>query len=89
MDKTIVHRTEATQMCVFSKQHKSKSKTRSSHFKCFASGTTLAKSVFICNPLVAACTALFPIKRQDRPVCLGSVWPSKNPFIAASGEGPI
>lgn len=67
----------------------SKSKTRSSHYECFASRTTRAKPVFISNRLVAACAALLPIKRQDRPVSLGLAWPSKSTFITASGEGPI
>lgn len=43
------------------------------------------KPVFTSYLLVAARTALLPLKRQDRPV--GSPRPSKKPFITASREG--
>lgn len=56
------------------------------HYKCLASIRTRAKPMFTSYLLVAACTAL-PLKRQDRPVRLGSARPSKNPFITASREG--
>lgn len=43
--------------------------------------------MFISKLLVAACTALLPIKRQDRPVSLGPVWPSKSPIYRRIWRG--
>lgn len=42
--------------------------------------------VFTSHLLVAACIALLPLKRQDRPGSLSSPRPSKNRFITASRE---
>lgn len=93
------HSTHSVTVCVIhgdfvtllskAKRQMSKSKNRRSHYECFASRRTRAKPVFISNQLVAAWAVLLPIKRQDRPVSLGLVWPSKSTFITASGEGPI
>lgn len=57
------------------------------HYECLASRRTRAEPVFTSYLLVTACMALLPLKRQDRPVRLGSPRPSKNPFIMASREG--
>lgn len=43
--------------------------------------------VFTSRPLAAACSKLLPRRRQDGSVGLGSVRPSKSPFISASGGG--